>query len=92
MMVVEGTMAEELNDRETKVELRIHSFERLSENFLVTVFTLDCQTKQQIIFRGTFFSLFTYDPPRENKNKLSNFIFVICCFSSNVYALSRQKS
>ena len=55
-----------------------------------TVFTLDCQTKQQIIFRGTFFLLFTYDLRRENENKLS-FIFVICCFSTNTCALSREK-
>ena len=69
-MVVAGTMGELLNDLEMEVELRIHSYERI---FLA--FTLDYQTKQHIIFCGTFFSLFAYDPRRENENKLSNFIF-----------------
>ena len=47
-----------------------HSYGRI---FLA--FTLDYQTKQHIIFCGTLFSLFAYDPRRENENKLSNFIF-----------------
>ena len=42
MVVVVGTMAGQLNDQETEVELRIHSYERI-----ITVITLDFQTKQQ---------------------------------------------
>ena len=48
--------------------------------------------KTAVIFCGKFFLFFRYDPCRENENKLSQFIFVICCFSTNIIALSRKKS
>ena len=47
-------------------------------------------TKQQTCFHVTFFSLFAFDPCRQNEKKLSHIIFVIVSFETNAYARSRK--